>query len=477
MYTFIRSLKTPSQWATGNWAPQQWAIESRNWNPWNDSFIMELQTLRYSYALKAKSLDPSFMVRYWQTAPESERAIAEAEFQWYRDETIRLLIIEWCYIWDTYLGDELTRLDSFKFDHEAIEHDPSEGLIDEIRPIMGTLEYNLPPILPIVKVLYETELARLGEFASFESVHPIPNTIEVRNTSEYREQAAWQQHELDESWRELSKELSIVAKEKNSLSGMSAKNRFLLINENIPLPRIETYPAWSQLCALYSGQWDPEHLISFIPPHLPVTKEHRSGAALQTDDSHADHSLPARSAGHERTPGGAIRHGIVMQRTALIHHGIEVVHGAVIRDSSGPAHRLPIAPNLRWDLNKAKAHWYRVSGYYLRSFICDPYRNDRFRLTATWMSDGAPDWGWRWLAKYYNIHFRFDDSPRGARTIIEWSQSFMEAAHEYHLMSQHELSLMRFRMANLDALSNQQPRQIMKSSPVRGGATYDFSGL
>lgn len=130
----------------------------------------------------------------------------------------------------------------------------------------------------------------------------------------------------------LSHELEIVGKEKNALQGIAAKSRVLLLDSNIPVPNAVTAPAWFERVGIYWAELRPSaqlrlfqqwgrnltHAACYLVPAMPATAEHRNMGGLQDQSTHADHSLPMRSAGHARRLSGAIDYGCWLAVRAYI---------------------------------------------------------------------------------------------------------------------------------------------------------------
>lgn len=115
----------------------------------------------------------------------------------------------------------------------------------------------------------------------------------------------------------LITEFKLAAKKSNQLAGKTADSRLLLVDSGIPVPHPATAIAWLGLCSM--GVWQDsvgDHYAVCIPPHMPMTYEHKNHGGITDLSSDLSHSLPSKSTGHKKNRWGGIDYG---QRVALLY--------------------------------------------------------------------------------------------------------------------------------------------------------------
>lgn len=235
----------------------------------------------------------------------------------------------------------------------------------------------------------------------------------------------------------------------NRLDGAAARNgRVLLVDGGIPLPNMASFLGWWQAAGVvlrklteHERKWyaplrhdasEPTHIMTYCPPMMPRTSEHANRSVIQTDDSHADHSLSIRSNGHRRDSHLALHYGVRRCRTVLLDSHSGAVY--VVADDHNPqsfltktamgvhhahGYMLPVFnPSqviyLRGDVDSLDPflpHLGPDAYSTIQGVLPDPYAADTQALEFFRITSLSPvDVGWRSLSKWGTMHFRFDDN-------------------------------------------------------------------
>jgi hypothetical protein len=180
------------------------------------------------------------------------------------------------------------------------------------------------------------------------------------------------------------------------------------------------------------------------------TKEHASRSQIQTDDSHADHSLGVRSTSHRRDKHNRIEYGIRTIRTVLLRSG-DPAAIYVVADDRNPESILGYAPQAihrhhvsmlpgfyntttlyhrggRFNLDAFLPGLQEADSRGLNSWVFDPYKagGEGLPFNAIYWTSGV-DTGWRSMSKFGAMHFRFDDLDCHS----EWCAAFEQAASQH----------------------------------------------
>lgn len=315
------------------------------------------------------------------------------------------------------------------------------------------------------------------------------------------------QHDLWNSFDYLITDLFMASNINNRLSGASAKNnRMLLVDDGIPLPEMASFLGWYNTCGIAFRQLSQReahigsrifggtavtHILTYCAPTMPVTREHRQGSQIQTDDSHADHSLGIRSPGHHRDTSGRIVHGFSRVRTVLLARNSPEFCGLVC-DDSNPAHSLAASAieihdahcrMLPYFLN-TRSQYERGGQYNLDAFLpglnLSEIRDLHGRIQNPWLASGESlpfyrmlrddpvDIGFRALSKFGRVHFRFDS--RESSDI--WCSRFEQTAARFLAATPREMMQYYFEAALKLQLRISTPEKPVKTPS--GNMTYSW---
>lgn len=477
---------------------------------YDDDILIRLMHIRLMYGRLFQRYH-LYRRRFWSRMEPHEQVLAEANAEYAEDiygtlvamEKARILELEQ---FDSDLAATM-ELDAKAWHRKFVEaraqirhesqlptntraFNSTAPVIDRLRLEFGVIHQLLPRYSKIAL----DEIIELMQLSQHETsrTNLAPNAD--RHQARYRigrEVLSPIEHGIALAYDRLNQELINCCNNANQLQGAAGRNRFLITNQDIPLPTIQTIEAWAVCCLhhlipLGSNQF----LATFTPPFLPVTKDHRAGGQGIVEDGTASHSLPGRSSGHERNEHGSILPGQARVQTVWFDlnqsDSVRLVTGEFGLDMERVRqdfrHQLSLWPNLPHGVNGIESLWgltqqHRELLNVISSPLQDPWINGSAMLSPAWLATthmpiSTP---WRFYSNSYNIHFRFDSNIHGDEAISEWSAQFVATLIQRLRLTQHGAFMNQFETAlSLDAWRpNKQATVKHKDSKVR----FDFSGL
>ncbi len=516
---FPTSLQTVEQYVLSQFGTKTWRfIHTELTGGSDDPLLDRLIHLRFMYHRAWMGYN-MYRQRYWNEMDIMHRLVAEAKSEYYADAVRDLFALE-----------RLRLLDSADFDSQlsAAMSLTSKSIDDMILGVRKAEDRYAAQMQNHFNnnssVLQDTDIEhlrlRLGVLGNLIPANSLQNLRELQSLisktydesnrasvatagaddiyQTYRDHLAHVTHEVHSAYNLLTTEISDARIAANTLTGNAAKDRTLLVNDAIPLPTIHTIAAWAHLCslrfiALTVGQsdalkplhddpkWQPTHILTVVPPLMPVTKEHRSGG-IQSDEMNTTHSLPARSGGHARTKNGGIDHGFATAQTwaidcvnnmvALITME-QCVETDVTHRFEHHKHLLPlkIRGEGNDDLWQIRDHEFYAT---IPGVVGDPYLHGGSLLSVEWSNKYPVDTPWRWMARH-NLHFRFDNGEVGEGAITRWVGAYLATMMEWVRLD--EIGRINNRLEASMILDRWTPNTV---TAIKSGDTvkrFDFSGL
>lgn len=470
----IVSVNEIAQTQFGTWHPANWPMMSRYLNPLADPFIdrINLLILNLRRQIELRSIENRNWILH-RIGPVEE-CVLEAEYDSFAEMLHDTENIYRAYLFDHYFE---SAADSFM----------------ALSPSKLSLDSSPPLPVPVCYARDSVVTHGLSNALPFNMVKPISDNLQngrgptsTRFTEPHRGinlarerqfHRAWyrtgpQEARVSSSMNHLLYELSELSEDNNHLTGLSAKNRVFYINEAIPQPNRHTWLAWYSLVGISAGECylkeaktasrmfglDYPHVQQFILPCLPMTQEHLSGHINPGDDSGGDNSLSARSAAHDRTPHGRIKHGRWEFITGF--SGFKGSNSEERIDIIGSIDSIRFGNTTGRHLVQRQEDLLRFAvgntdGIFDRDaagVVYDPHLAYMHNMPLNLHYDNALpfDIGMRSLAKWFRVHFRFDETEFGALAAKEWIDAYMREAWDWihrsdaaHLRNEFDAALIR----------------------------------
>lgn len=505
-------------------------------NPWNDPTLDEFMLLRLNIARELTARSGRFRETYWRRLSQWDLLVADGEAQWLYEFYNQVLAAERGYLIETYLDSELEVFDAWVADkpkfaadmrrtmlktqrehsiYASFQERTGMTILDESQTAEAMLRAwltlgHLPPRNPI-HVEYAEAVRLQSQGADLPDVLTNPVTTEAATELRvWREELGPLHYATRNHWEGLIEEF-VRSKGDSALKGKAGESRLLFVNDKVPLPRDETFLAWSAISTIcfrwlddreinamrVMCGWRPESILTFLLPAMPMTKEHIVGSLIQTDDSTANQSLSARSAAHKRDDDGKIRFGQWRARTVILGASTDQIHVvcdeplATLQENPMGIHErhldmLPYARSSIGDYMRGKSS---------RDVFAPGLGIDTLGQTTSFIHDvgfaqptGLPiHWAlftsevgmpWKSLAKFHRTHFRFDWDEAGQAAAAHWTLHFIQTAHRW-LYSENDERL-RNRLFNLNRnhrLHRNRPEISTMKTTGGGETTIDLSGF
>lgn len=443
------------------WASSNYRLFSQEWNPWGDADIGRLQVMRFNLARACAVYDSDMQRMYWNQLTFEDQLFAEAQFDYFKRMHDEYAAREVEAIGIKHLQADLETLEGKWQSMGEATHLARESLPKNITYedwMRGMLSFDAmttlsPQSIPFV-YHFENSLLKPGSF-DVEKLKINAQGNRAKMYSTWRNQQGFTQHSLNVAINLWAYEL-VSRFPYNQIKGVSAKTHVLLTNSGIPLPNKATFLAWYAMCGFgcqFLAPADrkiltrlcgftPRILLTYLIPMIPRTKEHGLRTIVGTDDSHADHSLPARSSGHMRDEYGRIKYGVWRVRSVLIGNDDGTIRSHIVaNDDFSTAEQTGFGFHFRamqmipWTPKTGMMHSALFNSPMLgevRTHMMDPYQANRDPLPLTMFATRNADLGMRAISKQQGIHFRFDE-PEAAE---DWCKAFEMCAYHQVLMNQ-----------------------------------------
>lgn len=425
-----------SQTLLKTWDPKDWPTVNHDLNPWADPFIDRLNLLIYNLKRQAWVRSPEVVKYFFQRFRWEYQAQIMAEHDYYMEQVERFINIRRAYIFDFYLMREA---DSFM--DAKTSGDWAKGYATPEPDEMPYL-YQHQSIWRDVLIGFEWKVSSfynkpLNEFKEIneQGKEIVPSRYMGLKRHDFSHIVPWESI-IHDHFNHLLYEFAQVAEDSNSLEGVAAKQRAFLKNGLIPLPNQHTILGWYALCGhqFFKIQTTSVmdvglgHFLCYSLPCLPMTLEHSVGNAIPGDDSDSDQSLSYKSAAHDRTAYGRIKHGrwesdsvlLLDSGGAGVHPERNLIARRSIKNGTVTAAEL-----IESALNMLPI---RISGKspewsHVWSPIPDPNLASYNPLQMTHTRETF-DVGMRALAKWHRLHMAFTDDEIGALAAVEWRTAF-----------------------------------------------------
>lgn len=516
----IQSVMTYVQAHEGVWWPDGAEYQKRIYNPNNDPIIERVQLFRFN--ILQQYLRDSEFLHVWRDTGSGIAAVlaehrAESLRILYREVFAREMVSEL-----ENAGPVLAELlDSMTADHLSAITQLSRTGDDYDSQItkMQAKGHNPLVLDDVIQGMTHSGISTamldrtLPTAINYESSWIAPTQVDrplrlYRNVAEsqrpyIREWAKHLgplQHDLRLSFDIMVQQNFLSSLINNQLQGSNAKNnRSLLVDGGIPLPTLATFLGWWQIAgvafrhltprerAIYmldqnSDKFEkaPHFILTYIPPLMIKTQEHVLHSQIMTEDSHADHSLGVRSPGHRRDSYGHIVYGIQRVKTVLLgdeeHTVCDDLNPASFMPHTGATvhqSHLNMLPRFE-NTQDTYFSYYKLQNRYPDVFTPHtdlPFLFDlRTQIENPFSSGGdligfnkiiVPtdiDVGYRSLAKFGRIHYRFDSRDASDA----WCERFEEVALQFATATPWEMTA-----AYMEAVIPLQNKNMPPSSEQR----------
>lgn len=442
------------------WASPYFAKTAYRLNPWGDETLAEFQLYRFNLMRAASMFDPEMRSVYWNHLDHVDRLEAEASYDLYESLTKDIFTAEMLWIREHYLARDLDLLEK----PEAFQRVGKQ--------VAATMGESLPP--NITHTDWERGMLRFDAaipllpsgtpwMQRYEHSFLEPGKYEVKDLGlvmkpqagfyrSWRQAAGPYQMNVHLSAGLWAYDMTYHSLRANHLKGVPGKRHTLFVNHHIPIPNRATFLSWAHACVLGMDRLTPEQtaaltrlarfppklLLTYLLPCLPRTKEHVSRSLVGTDDSHWDHSLPAKSSGHSRDKHGNIDYGQWLVRTVLIggtqddlwtytvaNELPDTLSTAAVGFSMRHRHMLPRqSPSAEM----FDGLFHRTHSHLINTMMQDPYQAGGDPLSIRWPYMRTADTGMRAISKQLGLHFRFDSDAEGYDASSHWSLAFERCA-------------------------------------------------
>lgn len=464
----------------------------KDWNPTGNLDLLRFRALRFTLQQEWVKRNGRFKREYWRRLPFIEQLIAEAESEWLVDA------VNWCVANEQAILERLLNaadegyrklvddpISMKKFAEQIARASRGAAEVKRITKLqfasperifttadqnrrrleMGAAEQLFPFDHPVLQDERQRLTSPISEGLDEQLLLKVPGHRESVDLRDYRVTTYGVQSHLRHSYDCLLWDLDSARQTHNELTGAAAKQNTLLVNEGIPIPSHATIAGWHQYCNIATRRlvgdeaWNlkgivpfrPAFISTFVPPLMPMSKEHLTQSLVSTDDSQAAWSLAFKSRGHDRDPDtNRIRYGHWDAITVIL--GEQMGQMALVvqeplgsmEESSLAIHErhLDLLPSMESTIHlqmvgKYRMHWMmdNVPAYHaarLKRFVADANMANVEWMpllpNRKWDSLIMP---WAAMSKTMGMHFRFDD---GHSFFMKWCGIYVEALH-WHLLA------------------------------------------
>lgn len=501
-------------------------------NPWNDPVIDMLQLMRLTAQREWNARNGRFKRGYWDRLPIADQLLAEAESD-YLSDFIHSTIYYELLRKSEFLDAEQERFEKagdeafITFYHEVREgvnemakaYDSTFGKGDPKhnyttrdhakRLVQSEATYLLfPPDHPSHSIEAKIERAVVDDTGP-ERTYLIRLPLE-RETDWLRDWRTWvgpKQELLRISHVMLMNDFTKKL-EFNELDGASAKKHLLLTNSQVPMPTLDNILGWWQYCGvscrrLTQGEsygisrWAgfmPGWIMTYIPPMMPMSKEHLAGGGIMDSHSAGDFSLTAKSKGHKRDPENRIQYGHWQVRTVVFNREqIETVASeqfdSLLTNKMGFADRhAETLPNVRAPsslLTRGEHNLFLLGeglddekAGMLWSSVADPHMHQEHeeRYFPRFHRSSAGD-SWFSLSKFMGVHVRFDYDNFGTIALTDWYNEFNSIMQQYSYMTHAQRKAIEFQKIIQLQAEIRKPANVAAIKRGSNTVTFDFSLL
>ena len=518
-----------------HWHSQAWKITKQEQNPSDDEFIGRLQLMRFNLLRQIWIRNDNAQRKYWRYMPRVEQLTAQAECEAYESLHADLFALEMRRNVELGLQSGINYLDSLISDRNAfaafnklrLGHMQRQATMDSMRSsalesgaliLPGNVQRAVIGLGTMTQLFPLNHPTAVNEYNSL--IHPDettddlpwipqPSTPEqIEQLTQWRELAVPVQYSAVTSFEFLCQDIAMAAVDHNVLSGQLRASHMMLINDKIPLPSLATFHGWAshsviafrslihretmRFARLSGGT--PTHIMTYLAPNMPMTKEHASGNLITTDDSHTDHSLPTRNTAHLRDSRGRVSHGIWRVSTVLLDSAnVDFVHRVADEDlldggraglSLHESHcdMLPNAEEteIMFLYGGLQNRDVFLDGMHIsltnliQSPVMNPFMHGMYRMRHNFqMTRVIWDIAYRALSKFYGLHFRFDSSDLGEEALHQWQTAFESAASQWIASTAQERTTAYFDRV----YAGQNTDIIADASKKRKAGSWDLSSL
>jgi len=457
----------------------------KEWNPWNDEFIDELLTLRLNLQRELFTRAGRYKRQYWESLPVTDQLIAEAEAEWLAEQVWQTYEIQWAYTLDMYLGQDIAMLEGYianpkewirVFQKASKEHKTSIDFLSRMTNKAESANMRTYTTADMLKrmiqfgaisslVQQDTLIAANEQEMMFTPVDEgsAGERLKFFTQLDARMHRYLRMHRNHIAPRQAQLRLGRAAMlhdffgaaNRNELQGAAAKDHILLSNRNIPLPTLNSIQGWWQYAGvvirkltgvegkafafMIPGGWRPDYVMTYVPPLMPMTKEHLShGSADSTGD--ISWSLPFRSKGHTRDSEGRIQYGMWQARTSLISTSGNLIarvinenlqHLSISRLSYHEGH-MATMPSIKSSaqllaLRHGARFWPAISNSdtsMIQTCVADPNFAEPTTTYPILDLNQPVHYTWASLSKFSGVHLRFDQTPEGIEALEAWCDEF-----------------------------------------------------